>query len=326
MVDRVVIKELRRALEARLGRLVLADEPLSRHTSFRIGGPADLFITVRSTDELCTAVDTAREHGVPVFLLGRGTNILVSDQGIRGLVVANRCQSLETRFGPIPRRRERETGIRTLLTHAVRVEAGAPLPWLVHRAAEQELGGLEWAVGIPGSLGGAVLTNAGAYGSSLADVLYQVTVLMPSGHIQSIPAEELRLGYRTSRLRAMPQAERPLILEVELILERRERDYLRRRMAEYSRRRRESQPGGPSAGSVFKNPPTAFAWRLIDAVGLRGHRIGGAQISEKHTNFIINLGGATAADVKALIDLARTAVYERFGVELELEIELVGEW
>jgi UDP-N-acetylmuramate dehydrogenase len=312
---------LRRALEAEVGDRLLVNEPLSAHTSYRIGGPADLFVTVESQDELCRIVALARECQVSYFLLGSGTNILVSDEGIRGLVIENRARG--SRF--------EGQGEEAILW----AEAGALLKDLARESVRQGLAGLEWAVGIPGTVGGAVVGNAGAYGGYVSDILTQVTILQANGEIQESRAEELEFGYRTSRFKAanreigatVPRrATMPVILAAQFKLQPESVRVLRERVAEYTRQREARQPSEPSAGSVFKRTAQYPAGFLVEQAGLKGKRFGDAQISPKHANYIVNLGEARASDVKALMDMARDAVLKQFGIELELEQELVGEW
>jgi UDP-N-acetylmuramate dehydrogenase len=309
------LSALRGVLEAEIGDRLLVDEPLSAHSSYRIGGPADLFVRVESQDELCRVVALARERQVPYFLLGAGTNILVSDKGIRGLVIENRARGSRIEV--------REEGA------ILWAEAGVLLKDLAEESVRRGLAGLEWAVGIPGTVGGAVVGNAGAYGGYVSDILTQVTVLRTNGGTQEIMAEELEFGYRTSRFKA-PNREReaamPVILAAQFKLQPESVRVLRERVAEYAHRREARQPSEPSAGSVFKRTAQYPAGFLIEQAGLKGKRIGDAQISSKHANFIVNLGQARASEVKALMDRAREAVHKQFGIELELEQELVGEW
>jgi UDP-N-acetylmuramate dehydrogenase len=309
------LSALQRALEAEIGDGLLVNEPLSAHTSYRIGGPADLFVTVESQDELRRIVALAREYQVPYFLLGAGTNILVSDKGIRGLVVENRARG--SRF---------EARAEEVVLWA---EAGALLKDLAEESVRRGLAGLEWAVGIPGTVGGAVVGNAGAYGGYVSDIMTQVAILRANGEIQELKPEEVGFGYRTSRFKAANRerkAAMPAILAAQFKLQPESVGVLRERVAEYTRQREARQPSEPSAGSVFKRTAQYPAGFLIEQAGLKGKRIGDAQISPKHANFIINLGKASASDVKALIDMARDAVFKQFGIELELEQELVGEW
>ncbi len=283
------------------------DEPLARHTTFGIGGPADLFLTVRSADALAAAFTAARDLDLPAFILGSGSNILVADAGIRGLVIDNRARA------------EHLDGL------TLRVESGASFAALARRMCRIGLDGLTWAVGIPGTLGGAVVYNAGAYGGSLADVLRRARLHLPGGRAEWIDAADLRLVYRGS-LFTRGQLRGHAVLECELELAPGDPGELLRRAATYDEKRLTAQPRGRSAGSTFKNPPEAPAWKLIDAVGMRGYRRGDAAISEKHANFFVNEGNASAADVRWLIEEARRRVFEQFGIRLETEVEFVGAW
>jgi UDP-N-acetylmuramate dehydrogenase len=308
------LSALRRALEAEVGDRLLVSESLSAHTSYRVGGPADLFVTVESQDELCRMVALAREFQVPYFLLGSGTNILVSDKGIRGLVIENRARG--SRF--------EVRGEEAILW----ARAGALLKDLARESVRRGLAGLEWAVGIPGTVGGAVVGNAGAYGGYVSDILTQVAILRTNGGIQELGAEELEFGYRTSRFKAANgrEAAKLVILSARFKLQTESVEVLQERVAEYTRKREARQPSEPSAGSVFQRTAQYPAGFLIEQAGLKGKRVGGAQISPKHANYVVNLGQARASDVKALMDVARDAVLKQFGIELELEQELVGEW
>ena len=299
-----------REMARALGDKMRQNEPMSLHTSFRIGGPADLYAVATSALELVELVSLAREHDVPYLIIGRGTNVLVADVGIRGLVIENGGQEIWFEDDAV-----------------LYAESGALLGDLARESARRGLGGLEWAVGIPGSVGGAIVGNAGAYGSYIGDVTRKATVLTPDGTVRTLSATEIGFGYRTSRFKGQAgKGEQEIILSAEFALRPEPVQSLAEKMADYTRRREASQPTEPSAGSVFKRTKQYPAGFLIEQAGLKGTRIGGAQISPKHANFIVNLGQARAADVKALIDLAREQVRERFGVELELEIELVGEW
>jgi UDP-N-acetylmuramate dehydrogenase len=278
------LAELRRAATVRLS------EPMSDHTTFGIGGPADAYAIVESEEQLEALADIARRHAVPSFILGSGSTILVGDSG-------------------------------SLLVHA---QSGISLATLARRLSLAGLAGLEWACGIPGSLGGGVIYNAGAYGGCLADCLRSVRVANSSGEVAGLAASELALGYRGSAFtRGVLQGR--VILSVDLILHEDDPQLLAERVAELDARRQAAQPRERNAGSVFKNTPEHPAWWLIDQVGLRGHCIGDAQISPKHTNFIVNRGHARASDVKALMVLAQERVEERFGLRLEPEVTLVGE-
>lgn len=282
-------------------------EPLARHTTFGIGGPADLFFVARDAEGLGRALLAARDAGVPAFILGSGSNILVADAGIRGLVISNRARTEEV-DGAV-----------------VRIESGASFAAFARRMCRRGLAGLAWAVGIPGTLGGAVVYNAGAYGGCLADVLRRARILLPSGRAEWVDAGDLHLVYRGSAF-TRGQLRDQAVLACELELAPGDPADLLARAASYDQKRLAAQPRGRSAGSTFKNPPEAPAWKLIDAVGMRGMRRGDAAVSEKHANFFVNEGNATAADVRWLIDEARRRVFEQFGITLEPEVQFVGEW
>jgi len=303
------------ALEDRLRRLgieVARGEPMARHTSFRIGGPADLFVRTGRQDELVAAVQVATDEGVSYLVLGGGTNILCGDRGYRGIVIQNCCAAVEV-----------EPWTEEAPSASIRAEAGVRLAALVRQTVSLGWGRLAWAEGIPGTVGGAIVGNAGAFGGSMADVTVEVELLDGQGERSVWSADRLEFGYRNSRLKGLREM---TLLAARLRLPKQERAEQQRLMEEYASRRRQSQPGGASAGSVFRNPAGRFAGLLIEEAGLKGRRVGGAHISGKHANFIINGSRATAADVRALMELARGEVARRFGVELELEIELVGEF
>jgi UDP-N-acetylmuramate dehydrogenase len=298
-----------KAAERGLADHLLPDEPLSKHTSYRIGGPADFFAVAENCEHLSTWVALARELRQPFLVIGRGTNLLVADRGYRGLIIENRCL----------------TSAIDESSHTVFAEAGVSLTRLARQTAEKGLGGLEWAVGIPGTVGGAIVSNAGAYGADIAGVLGGVSILDRLGHINDLEVGELNLDYRTSRFRGT-EHRGEIILSANLQLFPESIITLKRRIDRFAGDRQERQPREASAGSVFRNPPQSRAGELIDKAGLRGKRIGGAQISEKHANYIVNHGHATAEDVLQLINLAKETVLRHFDMELELEIELVGEW
>ena len=290
---------------------VHADEPMARHTTFGIGGPTDFYAIATTGAQLRELTRTARAAAVPVFVLGSGSNLVVGDGGIRGVVIENRATA-------VAEPRSVGSGIR------LDAESGASLAKLARSTADQSLTGLEWAAGIPGSLGGAVVYNAGAYGGCLADVLTRIDVLEPDGRKTTIFAEELGLAYRSSAFTRGLLVER-VILGLEFRLEEGKRDAARARIEQLEAKRKSTQPRGRNAGSIFKNPSPHPAWWLIDKVGLRGHRIGDAVISEKHTNWIINQGSARAVEVHALMRLAGERVRDTFGIELHAEVALVGE-
>jgi UDP-N-acetylmuramate dehydrogenase len=290
---------------------VLLDEPLSRHTTFGIGGPADAYFVAREEDQLIGALKAAHRHGEPSFILGSGSNVLVLDGGIRGLVIENSTDRVE---GPM----QNGAGLK------VRVASGVSFAALSRRLSFAGYGGLEWACGIPGTLGGAAVFNAGAYGKSLLDELKGIRTLSPRDEIVELKPEQLALTYRTSAF-LQGELKGHVVLSVDLSVQKGDADALRARVREFDAQRLAAQPRGRNAGSMFKNPPEHPAWWLVDQVGLRGYRVGNAQISEQHTNFFLNLGGARAADVLAMMELARQRVRERFGIELENEVYTVGE-
>jgi UDP-N-acetylmuramate dehydrogenase len=294
---------------------VKTDEPLARHTTFGIGGPADVFVSVRNATELAAAVVAAREAGAAVFVLGSGSNILVGDGGIRGVVIDNQAKA-----HTIAPAHDDATGERFVVS----TESGASFAALARSLAKQGYGGVEWAAGIPGTLGGAVVYNAGAYDGCLADVLIAATILDGDGATRRLPLPELRMAYRTSAI-LRGEYGAAVVLGVEFVVRQGDASELTRRVAEFDARRLGAQPRGRNSGSTFKNPAGDHAWRLIDAVGMRGMRIGDARVSEKHSNFFENLGAARAADVAALMREAQRRVREQFGIELENEVRMVGE-
>jgi UDP-N-acetylmuramate dehydrogenase len=323
-------------LREHFGERVRAGELLSRHGTFGVGGPADAWVNITRAEELAALVALARAREWPLMLVGNGTNVLFADAGARGVVA--RMVLDGWRLEEVDAERVR-----------LIAEGGVSLPKLVNELAARGLTGLEWGAGVPGTVGGAVVSNAGAHGACVADTIETARVLFAPAQpgdkadVREMPADELRLGYRRSRFRAAREivfddegrpsaAPRELIEPREMIagatflLRSADPAEVKQRVAAYRRHRKETQPPQASAGSVFKNPEGDYSGRLIEAAGLKGHRIGRAQISPVHANFIVNLGGATAADVVALIALARRTVRERFGVELELEVELRGDW
>lgn len=288
------------------GDRISRQEPLWKHTTFQIGGPADFYAEPRDEQELISLVTLARNEGVPYFLLGRGSNLLVNDLGYRGLVIhigssLDRVSIQETK---------------------VTAQSGILLSRLAKQLLDAELTGFEFAAGIPGSLGGAVYMNAGAYGGEMKDILVRVKALRPDGEIVVLPAESLRLSYRDSIF----QHEELYILEAELVLKSGDKKLIQARMQELSEQRQEKQPlSMPSAGSVFKRPPGYYAGALISDCHLRGVRIGGAQVSEKHAGFIVNAGGATAQDVIHLIRYIQKQVEDTFHVLLKPELRILDE-
>jgi UDP-N-acetylmuramate dehydrogenase len=293
-------------LTARFGARVERGQPLAALTSFRIGGPADFALEVADEQELAAALAAACRHQVPAFCLGTGTNLLVSDRGVRGLVV---------RLG---------TAFRQMHFDGCQVSAGAAVQFgeLVASAVARGLAGLEFGEGIPGSVGGALIMNAGAFGGEMAPVVSAVRGADPDGQLRTLGKDEIGFFYRRSLL---PPGF--VVAAVEFDLVPGDREALLAKVAELKARRAARQPRGvPNAGSIFKNPPGNFAGRLLESCGLKGERIGGAAFSEQHANFIVNLGGARASEVRALMDLARQRVEQQTGVRLEPEVKLVGEW
>jgi UDP-N-acetylmuramate dehydrogenase len=324
-------------LAAALGPRARRDEPMARYTAMRVGGPADLLTVCERTDDVVKAVGLARRHNVPWRVLGGGCNVLVADRGVRGLVIVNRAAGIK--FGPA-------AGVAW-------TEAGALLAVLAREAVERGLAGLEWAAGLPGAVGGAVVGNAGAFDGDVASVLRSAMVLGPDGVVVERPNEWFEFDYRLSRIKQAggrrqeagggkqeagsrkqgaegrgqeAGSEGHVVLAATFGLRPGDPELLAERAGEILEWRKTRHPSGATMGSTFKNPPGSHAGYLIEQAGLRETRIGGAQISELHGNFFMNTGAATAADVLALIEHARTEVRRQFGVELELEIELVGRW
>ena len=300
------IQKLRELFADRLQEQV----PLAGYTSARIGGSADVLLIVRSADELATTATHVWKLGVPVTLLGGGSNVLVSDRGVRGVVLINRARLLKfDSQSDLP---------------SVYAESGATLNDIVQRAARLGLGGLEWAASVPGSLGGAVYGNAGAFGGEMAGNLVSVEVLHQERGRETWPVEKMGYGYRTSILKSEPQP--VFILAATLHLSYGKAVDIQTRMSGFSERRRHTQPPGASMGSMFKNPPGDKAGRLIEAAGLKGTRIGAAEVSTQHANFFINTANTRAEDMKTLLELVQATVFSKFGVRLEPEVELIGEW
>lgn len=280
------------------------DEPLARHTSFRIGGPAARMAFPASGEQIVLLTGFAADCGVRVFLLGNGTNLLAADEGLDALVI------------------QMGEGLNrvSLDGETITAEAGVSLARLGVFAWQHGLTGLEFAHGIPGSLGGGVVMNAGAYGGELKDVLTEVTALFPDG-IRTLRGEELALGYRHSTFTDHPEA---VVLRAKLALTRGDADAIKARMEELAVKRRVSQPLElPSAGSTFKRPEGYFAGTLIEQCGLKGMRVGGAEVSTKHAGFVVNAGGATCADVLALIEKVQNTVFAATGVKLEPEVKII---
>lgn len=287
---------------------------LAKYTSSRVGGEAELFLIVKSSQELETAVSLAYNRSVPYFILGGGSNIMVADRGIRGLVVMNRAKSV----------RYRHIGASVICT----VESGMNLSALSRQCIAKGLGGLEWAINVPGTVGGAVVGNAGAHGGDIAGNVRAVTIWEPGRGRRIYRHDQLNYQYRSSILKQEQgrNVARRVVLSAELELKPESVDVLQARADGFIAHRKQTQPGGATVGSMFKNPENYYAGYLIEAAGLKGLTVGGSRISEKHANFFVNDGEATAEDIRSLIAEAWHTVREKFGVEMELEVELVGEW
>ena len=283
-------------------------EEMRKHTSFKVGGPVACFVTPADEKELAAVLLLCRKEEVPYFILGNGSNLLVGDEGFDGVVISmngfNGCEV------------DREQGI-------VKAGAGLSLARIAQEAYKASLTGFEFAAGIPGTLGGAVVMNAGAYGSEMKEVLRSVRVLTPEGDVKEIPVKELSLGYRTSCI--IPN--KYVVLEALIRLKEGDKAAIKSRMDELAGRRKEKQPlEYPSAGSTFKRPEGYFAGKLIEDAGLRGFSVGGAQVSEKHCGFVINKDHATAAEIMALVEEVKTRVRNNSGVELEMEVKTLGKF
>ncbi len=316
-VDSVLIDHLRAVLIGRPGTRLQENADLSRYTAARLGGPADLLVEVNSVEDLAQAASLLWQMDRDFTILGGGSNVLISDLGVRGVVILNRAR--QTRF------------TEAASPPQVWAESGANFGLLARQAAQRGLSGLEWAAGIPGTVGGAVVGNAGAHRGDMAGNIQLAEILHHMGGVDKTsplreewPSERLGLTYRSSILKRNPG--QAVVLSATLALERSTTATVQTRMDEYTQYRRRTQPAGASMGSMFKNPSGDYAGRLIEAAGLKGSVIGGAEISSLHANFFINRGQASANDVRALIKLAQQEVERQFGLQLELEIEIMGEW
>lgn len=285
---------------------ILTDEPMSRHTTFRVGGPADFFVTPKAKEEVRDVIRICKEAGMPYYIIGNGSNLLVSDAGYRGVIVQIYKEMNEVKVeGDL-----------------VKAQAGALLSGIAAKALGAELSGFEFASGIPGTIGGACVMNAGAYGGEMKDVLESVTVLTGEGKIIELGRNELELGYRTSVIAKKGY----IVLGAVLKLERGDGEKIKTYMDELKEKRVTKQPlEYPSAGSTFKRPEGYFAGKLIENAGLRGFQVGGAQVSEKHCGFVINRDHATAADIMELMRQVQIRVKENSGVDLEPEVKRLGD-
>lgn len=297
-------------------RGIAAGESLARYTSFRVGGPAAFLTRPRDQEELRSALRWARERNLAIRVIGGGSNLIVSDHGVDGLVIVYRGEKQPVAY--------EERGA----TIFVDAPAQMGLSRLARFCCERGWAGLDWAVGLPGTVGGAVANNAGAHGAEMIDRVERVTVMEYDGALASYPAGWLGARYRHTVLRAGDREERAraVLLAARLRLHPGDVALLTGQAIEHAAWRKQHQPRNPCAGSIFKNPPGHFAGSLIEEAGLKGRRVGGAQVSTVHANFIVNAGGATGADVAALIGEIRTVVAARVGIELETEVEFIGAW
>ena len=286
---------------------VFTGEAMSRHTTFKIGGPADYFLMPDKGEDVGRVIKICKEKEIPYFILGNGSNLLVGDGGYRGAVIQI----------------YRNMSSVTVEGNEITAQAGALLSAVAAAAKNASLTGFEFAGGIPGTIGGAVVMNAGAYGGEMKDVLTEVTVMNAEGDIFTLPTEELELGYRTSIIKTAGY----IVLEAKIRLKEGDPEVIRETMKDLTIRRTTKQPlEYPSAGSTFKRPEGYFAGKLIMDSGLAGYQVGGAQVSEKHCGFVINAGDATARDVRTLMDNVRDIVYKKYGVTLEPEVKFLGEF
>ncbi len=301
------------ALRAAFGDALKESVRLAGYTTARTGGPVDAFLQANSAADLERYTTKLWDLGVPFQVIGFGSNVLVSDDGMRGVVVLNRAKRIEIYEDSNP--------------PTVWAESGAHIGTIARQAALHGLSGFEWAATVPGTLGGAVYGNAGAHGSDMNASLLLAEILHPNGK-ETWNVEQMEYAYRTSRLKREhgTSGNTAVILSAQMQLQKGDPQAIQETMERYSTHRRGTQPPGASMGSMFKNPPGDYAGRLIEAAGLKGYRVGDAEISTVHANFFINHGKATAADIGTLIQTARKTVAERFGTKLELEVELLGNW
>lgn len=308
-----------------LGIQIERNQPLAPFTSLKVGGAAEYFASVQRVDSLIKLVRWARSVDLPYLILGGGSNVLISDAGIKGLVIQNRCRQVRVDDPPCC---DYPQDLRPFLF----AESGAAMAGLARTSINAGLAGLEWAVSVPGTVGGAVINNAGAHGGEVKDTLWDTLILDEHDEIQELKPPQLRYDYRSSSLkrgRVVRAGFGPVVLSANFRLGPGNRDEMRSKAEGFLAHRRRTQPVEPSLGSTFKNPPGDFAGRLIDAAGLRGHRIGGIEISQTHANFFTNPGGVgsgSAAEVVALMEFVQATILDRFAVNLEPEIQWVGEW
>jgi UDP-N-acetylmuramate dehydrogenase len=324
--DKPEIRELLQAAEG-LGVTVLFDEPMARHCTFRIGGPAELYAVADNIDGLERLGNLAAEHSLPLTILGGGSNVLISDLGIHGLVVANQARG-HARSSRPDSSADNASSESRIDEPLLVVDSGVALAGLARWAIRQGWSGLEWAVSVPGTVGGAIIGNAGAHGGQISDNLAWVLVARPGLGRETMTVDQMQFGYRDSIVKRILSAGKPspIILRAGFRVLPGEVAEMTARADSYLARRRTSQPVEPSAGSVFRNPPGDYAGRLIEVAGLKGYSVGGAQISTQHANFIINTGNARAAEVAELMRLVQSRVLESTGVGLVSEILCIGDW
>jgi UDP-N-acetylmuramate dehydrogenase len=304
MIDPTIIEEIKSIVTK---QNVLTDEPMCDHTTFKIGGKADVFVSIINEHEILRLLELLRSRQIPFFILGNGSNILVSDEGYRGVII-----EIGSAY----------SGVR-MLDDIVIAKAGTTMAKLSHFAMENNLTGLEFASGIPGTVGGGIIMNAGAYGGEMRQITYRVKAVTPSGEVIYLSNADMEFEYRNSKAKK----EGYIILQAEFRLHRGEKSVIEGIMRDLAKKRRDKQPlEYPSAGSTFKRPQGYYAGKLIADAGLKGLSVGGAQVSEKHAGFLINTGSATAADMYELINQVRTKVKEAYSVVLEPEVIFLGEF
>lgn len=295
------IKELKAVMAV---ENIKENEPMKNHTSFKVGGPADLFLMPQSRAELQTVLEICKQSEKPLYIMGNGSNLIVRDKGYSGIIINTKALN------------QVETVGETLIA-----EPGISLKDLANVALEQKLTGLEFASGIPGSLGGAVTMNAGAYDGEMKGIIKNITVITEDGSLKTIPADQCNFGYRSSVL----QQHDWVLISVELVLKNGVYQEIEAKMLDLNTQRQSKQPlEYPSAGSTFRRPAGYYAGKLVQDAGFQGHSIGGAQVSEKHSGFVINKGGATAADILNLIGAIQAGVKEKFDVDLKTEVIVIG--
>ncbi len=313
-IDLKSLNKTQRQFATAFGENFQVEVNMARFTSSRVGGPAEMMVTAYSATELQMAVELALATNTRYFILGGGSNILVSDKGVSGLIILNRAKEISFRSAGS-----------SIICMA---ESGVNISTLARKCISKGLGGLEWATGVPGTVGGAVVGNSGAFGGDMSDNLLMATVLEPGKGVYSLSVDEMSYDYRTSVLKREQGklAPRRVVLSAELLLKPESESALRARADAFNEKRKATQPAGATMGSMFKNPQNYYAGYLIEAAGLKGYRNGGASISELHSNFFVNDGTATAEDIRELMAEAFHVVKDKFHVDLDPEVELVGIW